>query len=320
VVNQGRITAAGGDVFLIGNQVANSGTINAPGGTVGLAAGGTVLLAPTGRERVFLQVPGKGGAVGVDQQGAIAAASVALQAAGGNAYALAINSGGIVRATSVEHRGGRILLSAPGGSIQVTGTLTAQDGAKGGTAAVLGDRVTLGSGALVDVSGQAGGGTALIGGSKQGSNPAVPNARRTTVAAGARVFADGGTNSAGGTVIVWSDNHTTFAGAISARGGKVGGDGGFVEVSGRHTLDFAGTVDLRAPAGATGTLLLDPEDLTIQAAGLSTTTAGSGTFTSNVNTSILTTADLQTALALSNVLVQTGSGGAQSGDITVASP
>src|SRR5437773_1440181 len=39
VVNQGNIEAIGGDVFLIGRTVENSGTIRASAGTVGLAAG-----------------------------------------------------------------------------------------------------------------------------------------------------------------------------------------------------------------------------------------------------------------------------------------
>ena len=68
----------------------------------------------------------------------------------------------------------------------------------------------------------------------------------------------------GGRVIVWSDERTSFRGAVTARGGPEGGDGGFVEVSGRAHLTFAGLVDLSAPAGAFGTLLLDPYDVFIE--------------------------------------------------------
>jgi fibronectin-binding autotransporter adhesin len=46
IVNQGTITSgAGGYVHLIGHNIQNQGSINAPGGTVGLLAGNTVALA-----------------------------------------------------------------------------------------------------------------------------------------------------------------------------------------------------------------------------------------------------------------------------------
>ena len=64
-------------------------------------------------------------------------------------------------------------------------------------------------------------------------------------------------------MILWSDVLTTFAGTIFARGGEQGGDGGFVEVSGKQQLAFTGTVDTRAPHGQSGTLLLDPQDFYI---------------------------------------------------------
>jgi CHAT domain-containing protein len=67
----------------------------------------------------------------------------------------------------------------------------------------------------------------------------------------------------GGEAIVWADGRTDFAGTITAKGGANGGDGGFVEVSGKESLGFTGTVDTTAINGATGTLLLDPTDILI---------------------------------------------------------
>src|SRR5439155_2281635 len=122
-----------------------------------------------------------------------------LKAAGGNIYALAINNGGVVRANTITHEGGHIYLRASGGNIQNSGILAANKangaggsvtvdgghnaadpstvissgtiearggaaGTKGGTVQILGDHVGLFNNALVDVSGDAGGGTALIGG------------------------------------------------------------------------------------------------------------------------------------------------------------
>ncbi|MDH3283967.1 MAG: hypothetical protein OEQ13_04440, partial [Acidobacteriota bacterium] len=83
------------------------------------------------------------------------------------------------------------------------------------------------------------------------------------VSSGAEIRADATEAGDGGRVIVWADEVTVFHGEISARGGEQSGDGGFAEVSGKERLVYRGLADLRAPAGATGTLLLDPENLTI---------------------------------------------------------
>ena len=73
--------------------------------------------------------------------------------------------------------------------------------------------------------------------------------------------------------ILWSDTQTTFAGTIFARGGDSSGNGGFVEVSSKGELAFAGTVDTRAPNGLAGTLLLDPEDIVVGTDGTMTVAA-----------------------------------------------
>ena len=71
----------------------------------------------------------------------------------------------------------------------------------------------------------------------------------------------------GGTVAVWSDATTNFAGRITATGGPSGGDGGYAEVSANPAtlgvLTYSGFADLTAPKGKTGTLLLDPFNITI---------------------------------------------------------
>ncbi|MCP3954364.1 MAG: hypothetical protein GY697_19435, partial [Desulfobacterales bacterium] len=103
----------------------------------------------------------------------------------------------------------------------------------------------------------------LIGGDYQGKNPQIVNAKRTFVGKDASIEADALDEGDGGKVIVWADEITGYYGDIIARGGLNGGDGGFIEVSGKETLDFKGTADASAPNGDTGTLLLDPGTLTI---------------------------------------------------------
>ena len=316
--NFGSITALGGDVFLIAQAVQNSGTIRANAGEVGLAAGSDVMLVQSGNERLSVLAGNANtppSTVGVNNVGQVEAAFAELSAAGGNIYALAINNGGVVRATGVASQNGRIVLRADGGNIQNSGTLVANNengsggtvimdgghnvttpatvinsgvvqargdaaGARGGTVEVLGDHVGLFGGAVVDVSGDAGGGTALIGGGLHGQNPSVGNAERTYVDQGAVIVADALSRGNGGDVVVWADDATAFYGTISARGGVRGGNGGSAEVSGKEALVYEGFADLRAPNGVMGDLLLDPHNITI-ANGGSDAISGNQFFTDN---------------------------------------
>ena len=84
-----------------------------------------------------------------------------------------------------------------------------------------------------------------------------------TVREGARLSASATAQGDGGLVVVWSDNATRFFGQADSRGGALGGNGGLVEVSGKGFLDFRGGSDRSAPVGKSGTLLLDPVNLTI---------------------------------------------------------
>jgi hypothetical protein len=175
-------------------------------------------------------------------------------------------------------------------------------GATGGSVQVLGRNVGLFGSALVDVSGDAGGGIALIGGDFQGKNPDIINAQRTIVAPGASIDADARVAGDGGRVIVWADGGTSFYGGISTRGGSVSGDGGFVEVSGKDSLTFDGRVALGAAHGTGGSLLLDPENIDIQTNNSNATPNllfGDGPDDANV-----TPASIITALNGGDVLLQ----------------
>ncbi|HMJ66250.1 MAG TPA: right-handed parallel beta-helix repeat-containing protein, partial [Candidatus Binatia bacterium] len=266
VRNEGYISALD-DVFLVAHSVENAGSIRAH--TVGVAAGADIELRQAGSERISVVAGNSqarpGASDGVVNSGEISAVTAELHAAGGNIYALAINNGGIVRATSIVRENGRILLRADRGTVVNSGTLDASGkaaGAKGGEVQVLGQRVGLAGTSKIDVSGDAGGGTVLVGGDFQGKNPNVPNAERTIVAKGASIKADALKSGDGGKVIVWSDEATRYLAEISARGAGAG-KGGFVEVSGKQSLSFNGKVDV---SGQTpGTVLLDPKTITIAA-------------------------------------------------------
>ncbi len=161
--NQGNLTAFG-DIYLIAHTVKNEGTVNSDG-VAGLAAGNTVTLVQSGNERLTVEAgTGVATPVGVDNAagGQINAVSAELKAAGGNIYALAINNGGLVRATSLVNQGGRIFLRATDagntakGAVKSTGTMdidgvqvTAADITVQGAKVDLGGTINSGTGSLV---------------------------------------------------------------------------------------------------------------------------------------------------------------------------
>lgn len=339
VINQGQITAAeGGLVALVAPWVENSGAIAARLGRVELASGGAFTVDLYGDKLIQLAVAETdAGAVPAALSKAAKVANSGTITADGGVVALSVNDAqslvanvinmdGIVEARSVEQTAGRIVLNGgDSGIVNVAGTLDASgkdSGEKGGRVAVLGEKVGLFDGALIDVSGDTGGGEALVGGNYQGAGP-EPNAQYAYVADTARIDADALGEGNGGRTIVWADKGTRFEGEITARGGASGGDGGFAEVSGKETLAFEGTVDLTAAQGEKGTLLLDPNNLTIDDSEGDANVTGSGTeldpFTTTDDSAILRASVLEAALNVANVVVQTGTAGAntQDGDIII---
>ncbi len=164
--------------------------------------------------------------------------------------------------------GGHILLNGgKDGNLNANGQFTAT-GLTGGKIDFRGKTLSL-SGAKLDASGENGGGTILIGGDYQGIDPTglntLTNARSVFVDQYSSIKANALTQGNGGKVIIWSDENTDFRGNINARGGTKVGDGGFVEVSGKQTLNFVGKVNVDATNGKQGNVLLDPADIIINA-------------------------------------------------------
>ncbi len=116
---------------------------------------------------------------------------------------------------------------------------------------------------------------------------------------GGTVNVDAGANGKGGTVLAIADlanpgSRTDFSGTISAKGGSVAGDGGFVETSASKLgIGDNARVVTTAANGASGQWLLDPYDFTIAASG------------GDVTGAVLTT-----ALGSGNVTIQTAAGSA----------
>lgn len=285
--------------------------------------------------------------------GVINAVQAELRAVGGNQYALAINNTGEIRATGVDvDESGNVSLVAKTGDINNTGVISAQnsngDGGSvlvqaergtastsgiidvsaktpdgvGGNVQVLGREVAVIGNALIDASGDSGGGEILVGGDKLGLNPEIQNALKTVFENTARIAADANVAGDGGKVIVYADGTTQFDGMVTARGGIVAGNGGLIESSGKEniTFDLENSVpDARARAEGyeSGEWLIDPYNITITA---STTTAmtGSPFFNPTGSGAILDIADINSALGAGtsvNVTTSNG-GGAEAGNIT----
>jgi len=263
IINAGNLAVPHGEnLTLLGGNVISTGQLSAPGGNITIAA-----------------VPGKN-LVRISQPGHLLSLEIEPKTAGGQMLpisagdlptlltgvagtletGLSVNSAGTVQLTN----SGTTIPTQTATAI-ASGTLNASNsgaGQTGGTVNVIGDRVGL-IGANINASGSNGGGTVRIGGDYQGKGT-VPNALRTVVSGNSVINADALLNGNGGRVIVWADQVTGFYGNISARGGLNFGNGGFVEVSGKENLSFQGTVNLGANNGNLGTLLLDPENITIE--------------------------------------------------------
>ena len=274
----------------------------------------------------------------IRNSGAIRAAEVELRANGGNIYALAGNTARAITATGVASKGGRIFLTAEGGSVNVTqkvvarriqpnaspastraarGAFTGGDvvvsgdkvvvggeivargsNGAGGTVVATGKDVTLTSTAAIDASGTSGG-TVLIGGDRLGGSDAALKFLPQTIA---------------------NAQTTTIEAGATITADGTSGAGGNVVVWSDGTTSFGGAISTQGlrggfietsghvfnftggsvNAGRGGAWLLDPVDLTIDAtlAGTISTALNGGS-----NVTQLTSA--------------TGSGG--NGDITVAS-
>ena len=365
-VNLGRIE--GNAVGMFAGTIRQGGTVSAnsvgiENGKVVLRALGDVVLAKDSRTTAA-GVAGSGGAIAVSavsgavriETGAEVRADASAPArAGGNIVVRAqeanvvVADGALVSASGGQ--GGRVVLQADAGQTVVAGKLLAtgtQEAAvgtstapvaadapalpaAGGVVHLLGKEVAVVGHALVDASGDAGGGTVLVGGDWQGSNPLVQNAQNTYVGDEVLLRADARLRGDGGKAVVWAQESTIVRGSIDVRGGNEGGNGGDVETSGKQYL-----LVTRPPwfnsrrNGKGGTWLLDPTDIEIvSGAGsgdIDTVVLGGDTIyqpsaVAGAVSSQLDVAVLNAALTAGGaVYINTHSAAAGVGDIKVLAP
>src|SRR6266511_2241819 len=274
--------------------IINQGTISAQLGTVSLSSGQQLTVDFAGDGLVRFAVDGAlanmpMGADGrplssrVSNDGRIQAdgGRVELTAkAAGDVLSSVVNNSGIIQARSMVNQGGVVRLiggddatavATASGAVRPAGTVAgavtnsgtidvsaAARGAAPGQVTMLGERV--GQMGTIDARGAE---------QARGGDVTLTSTERTILFGGSTIDASGRGNADGGRVTAWSDKDTTAASGarIVSRGGEAGCNGGFVEVSGKESLGFAGSVDTLAPLGKTGTLLLDPMFLVVSNAG-----------------------------------------------------
>ncbi|MFN7902280.1 MAG: YDG domain-containing protein [Holosporales bacterium] len=294
IANEGTMTMAeAGIATLVAPSVRNDGVITAKLGTINIGGAEkfTVDLYGNGLmslvvEDAALQTAVRNGGV-LDAEGGtitLSAKAAGELVASLTAGPAVVNTGLVLAQTTEKGQQGHIKMLATdkkgdtAGVVAVSGLVSARapTKGKGGTVQISGKTTVL-ENAVVDVSGVEGGGQSRIGGEYLGGttnepvkglfvdNLGTPNADYTVVAPSVLVLGDALERGDGGHLVHWANKDTLFYGTIQALGGLKGGNGGFVEVSGKRYLDMQGEVNLnpQSPTGQKGTLLLDPANITI---------------------------------------------------------
>ena len=227
VINQGKIEATSGDVFLVAKEVKNEGQIMAKDGKVGLVSGTSVTLETVGPGRHYkvrlMDVDSKPdnsktseAAAEIVNEGVIEAANVELEATG-NYLSLAIKNTGTIRATGlVQNADGSVTLTGGEGDVLNTGVVAALqksvNGAEqGGKIDISGRNIRAEDGSLITASGQDGGGNVKI------------HSKDTTLLAGRVEAAGYSAKSKGGRVETLGTRVGLRSGEINVDGGAKGG-------------------------------------------------------------------------------------------------
>lgn len=233
IVLRGRIETFEGSLALLAPQLDLDGTLRAPEGTVILGAASRIFLCGCGEQKVWLMA----GAGDVKWGGDCEAYKV-------EARCRALEARGEIQALE------RIVFGAEE-KLTIQGVLSTQSGL-GGEIHLIGREISIQERAVVDASGEMAGGVVLVGGD---FNSSFPKASRLNIASSAQIHADARATGHGGKAILYAESENWFEGSVSARGGRLGGNGGVVAIVSPGTLHAAGSVSLEAPQGKAGEYL-----------------------------------------------------------------
>ncbi|MEQ9461396.1 MAG: filamentous hemagglutinin N-terminal domain-containing protein [Phycisphaeraceae bacterium] len=285
VINHGTIHTSG-TAALIGQRVANHGSILSTNGLLIMAAGDEVILQPR-NGHIMVKFPAgtstddgqtslvNNGVLDAGDEGAVILGSSDM-------YGLALHQAGSIKAKTVK-------IAAEEGRAQVSGTISATDKAQVTAKELVVADADISASNEINIGGEYKGGGELA------------TAQTTFVSDTSSL-----TVGEGGTVTVWGDLATGFYGSILA-------PGGFAEVSGGYL-----EVDLSNIVAAT--LLLDPFDVTISAGASANGAFTLGTWDPSATGSNVDVADIVGLLnAGTSVTIETTTGGGgENGDVTLS--
>ncbi|WP_431655127.1 filamentous hemagglutinin N-terminal domain-containing protein [Haemophilus influenzae] len=252
IVNHGLITVGkDGSVNLIGGKVKNEGVISVNGGSISLLAGQKITISDIANPTITYSIA-------APENEAVNLGNIFTKGGKINVRAANIRNQGKLSADSVsKDKSGNIVLSAKEGEAEIGGVISAQNQqAKGGKLMITGDKVTLKTGAVIDLSGKQGGETYLGGDERGEGKNGIQLAKKTTLEKGSTINVSG--KEKGGRAIVWGDV-ALIDGNINAQGSDIVKTGGFVETSG-HYLSIGDDAIVDAKEW-----LLDPDNIDIVA-------------------------------------------------------
>ncbi|HHE9455816.1 TPA: filamentous hemagglutinin N-terminal domain-containing protein, partial [Haemophilus influenzae 10810] len=250
IVNHGLITVGkDGSVNLIGGKVKNEGVISVNGGSISLLAGQKITISDIINPTITYSIA-------APENEAVNLGDIFAKGGNINVRAATIRNQGKLSADSVsKDKSGNIILSAKEGEAEIGGVISAQNQqAKGGKLMITGDKVTLKTGAVIDLSGKEGGETYLGGDERGEGKNGIQLAKKTSLEKGSTINVSG--KEKGGRAIVWGDI-ALIDGSINARGSDITKTGGFVETSG-HDLFIKDNAIVDAKEW-----LLDPDNVDI---------------------------------------------------------
>ena len=275
IVNKGEIRVSdNGFVMLVAPGVKNEGLVVAKAGKVVMGSGEKFTMDFRGDNLISYEVSGEVAEKVTNPNGETLDAAVSntgtISAQGGDVLltgdaareivSAVVNQEGVIEAQSLVSQGGKVKLIGRGdGIVQNTGKIdvsAAEAGAQSGEVSISGQY----AGNFGEIKARGADGAT-------GGSVTLNSTKQTLLNTDGIIDASGVGNSDGGVIKLLSDGNTTSNGSLIARGGELGGNGGFVEISSQGGLVYTGVVDTFAPVGTTGQLLIDPKNVIIAAAG-----------------------------------------------------